>query len=742
MKALSLTCIHVLKRTSSPIRSSLLAVILYSCCAKAQAEGVVTSPDEGSLRAALAGGGPVTFATDGTITLSNTLVIMSDTTIDGSGHDVTISGNNSVRIVQVSPGVQLGLQSLVIANGSTNAGAGLYNDGGIVTIANCTFTNNHAGGAAGGFGGIPVPAGQPGMGGAIYNNGTVSAIDTLFAQNTAVGGAGGYSLGPGGPGGAGNGGAVYNLGSFGLTNTSFNGNLANGGSGGAATTGYNPGVPGAASGGAIYSSTAGIASSNCIFVGNVASGGVVGSLPGGRALPYRAAANGGAIYNQTGAVIFASAVFSNNLAAGSPASGGAIYHGGDVLTLTSVTLDDNNSAADRMSMGITSTGSIGSGGALYNHGTANLSDCFVSSNAAAGGAGVTGVGSGNAFGGDGKGGGIYNFGTLTVARSSLVGNSSIGGTSPVGAVGEAYGGGIMTESGAASLVNCTVAGNKAAAGGGTCNAATLTNCTFYGNRGGNVAYATAAINTILAAGFPGNCVGALGDYGHNISSDSSAGFGPGGTSHENTDPKLGPLGNYGGTTPTMPLLAGSPALDHASASAAPSTDQRGRARPYGVGSDIGAYESSPSYVLGGRFAGLTASDAILITLDGAQSTNVSSGAIFRFDNVAAGTHNLTINSSRLVVAPNPLTLTLGPDVLDANFKAYLWNTVNLDSFSNGMARVIYAGTNGQVHRLFASSDLLTWVPIATNTVSAENYYEVADPGSVGQPARFYRSVSP
>src|SRR5204862_36990 len=106
----------------------LLVVILSFLSHRARAGGVVTEPNEGSLRAALAGGGTVTFAMDGTITLSSTLIITNDTVVDGSGHAVTISGNNSVRILQVSSGVQLNLQNLTIANGRTNAGAGVYND--------------------------------------------------------------------------------------------------------------------------------------------------------------------------------------------------------------------------------------------------------------------------------------------------------------------------------------------------------------------------------------------------------------------------------------------------------------------------------------------------------------------------------------------------------------------------------------------------------------------------------------
>jgi hypothetical protein len=63
------------------------------------------------------------------------------------------------------------------------------------------------------------------------------------------------------------------------------------------------------------------------------------------------------------------------------------------------------------------------------------------------------------------------------------------------------------------------------------------------------------------------------------------------------DPRLGPLQNNGGETPTMPPLAGSPAIDSGGPTSY-ATDQAGQHRPVtvagiqngGDGSDIGAYE--------------------------------------------------------------------------------------------------------------------------------------------------------
>jgi hypothetical protein len=57
-----------------------------------------------------------------------------------------------------------------------------------------------------------------------------------------------------------------------------------------------------------------------------------------------------------------------------------------------------------------------------------------------------------------------------------------------------------------------------------------------------------------------------------------------------TDPLLGTLGNYGGSTQTIPLQAGSSAIDTGNDGVCPATDQRGVFRPQGAHCDIGSYE--------------------------------------------------------------------------------------------------------------------------------------------------------
>src|ERR1022692_2464851 len=118
----------------------------------ARGAGVVTDCAESSLRTAMAGGGTITFACDGTITLTSTITNALDTVLDGSGHQVTISGGNTVSVFCVNANVNFSMVNLTIANGYALNGPGNLNFGGTVNVnsggtvnaTNCTFSTNTA----------------------------------------------------------------------------------------------------------------------------------------------------------------------------------------------------------------------------------------------------------------------------------------------------------------------------------------------------------------------------------------------------------------------------------------------------------------------------------------------------------------------------------------------------------------------------------------------------------------------
>jgi hypothetical protein len=94
-------------------------------------------------------------------------------------------------------------------------------------------------------------------------------------------------------------------------------------------------------------------------------------------------------------------------------------------------------------------------------------------------------------------------------------------------------------------------------------------------------------NSIVA----GNTLPNITGYNSDLNSYTYyGGFTLTGVNLTNGTPLLAPLGNYGGPTPTMPPLPGSPAIDGCTNGTTFTTDQRGYPRIVGAYADIGAVE--------------------------------------------------------------------------------------------------------------------------------------------------------
>jgi CSLREA domain-containing protein len=360
------------------------------------------------------------------------------------------------------------------------------------------------------------------------------------------------------------------------------------------------------------------------------------------------------------------------------------------VTLTGAGADTtivNGNGLDRVFHVLTSTvtfsgitiegGSVANyGGGLFNEGgNVTLADSAVVNNTA-NPPSVADIG----------GGGVYNTaaGTMTLSGSAVWGNTALGTN--------VHGGGIYN-AGTLTLINTTLSGNQATrSGGGLYNTgtATLSNVTITdntadsnadgsGDAGGIRTIGTGAVVTIRNSIVAGNfdlsstivnpdCNGALTSQGHNLLGiDTGCTFTATvgdqvGTVTSPLDPRLGPLQNNGGPTPTHALLSGSPAIDAGNpatpgsgGNACPATDQRGSVRPMdgdGNGNavcDIGAYELRVFWV------NSTADKPDATSADGICQTTTVGECTLR---AAIQQANATSGADTIQLAPGVYTLSL------------------------------------------------------------------------------------
>lgn len=616
--------------------------------------------NETNLRQAIQSGGLIAFSCDGVIVLAAPLRITNSVTLDGTGRAVTLSGGQLVRLFEIEATGSLLLRNLVLADGwaqGTNGGLGI--DGG------------------------------PGKGGAVYNQGGLFVADgCTFVGNQARGGAGGDRapddfLNRAGGGGVAHGGVIYNdsLGQVKATNCQFVSNAALGGSAGLIGTG----AGGSSFGGVIYSTNGQVHLTHCLVTNNSA-------IPGaGRrmsTLGGNAAGFAGAISIDNSQLVLHRVVVAYNTVsvdALGQAHGGALYQAGGSCQISASHFHHNSTYGGR-GLGIATIfgvpGGAAFGGALtIAAGELRAASTTFDHNIALGG---PEPGSGANAGG-GHGGAIFNGGHLQLLNCSIADNEASAGRARMLLLGNiAKGGGLCNVGATSLLAHVTFVGNSARPFEAHLATNLLGGAIF--NEMGSVTLS----NSILAySPYGSNSFGTLTDGGHNISSDHSAGFTAPGSLND-TDPVVSSLGDFGGPTPTLALLEGSPAIDTAGNEACPSTDQRGIARPFGAACDIGAFESSPPYTISGFVFGyLPSSPRIVVS-----SEQVDARGYYSYRS-PPGNHTVTPGAPDTVIVPAIRNVTIGPDRVNINFVSYRSNAFVLERVGLNDTRGTFAGAAGE-----------------------------------------------
>ncbi len=269
------------------------------------------------------------------------------------------------------------------------------------------------------------------------------------------------------------------------------------------------------------------------------------------------AKTGGGMNNYYSSPTLTNGTFSNN----SAEAGGGMINNNSSPTVTNVTFSANEAT-------------ITSGGGMFNYSNSSptLMNVTFNTNSAVYGGGMLNEANSSptltsvTFSGNSAsfGGGMYNkHGNPTVTNVTFSGNSA-----------SFNGGGMYNEYGNTVITNVTFSGNSVSGtGGGMYNEFSnpiIRNSVLWGDGGDEISNVLSSTPTVTDSVVEGGYAG--------------------GTNIITTDPKLGVLGIYGGLTQTIPLLAGSSAINMGNDATCSATDQRGVTRPQGLHCDIGAYE--------------------------------------------------------------------------------------------------------------------------------------------------------
>ena len=275
------------------------------------------------------------------------------------------------------------------------------------------------------------------------------------------------------------------------------------------------------------------------------------------------------------------------------------------------------------------TGSGNNGGGVLNNANSSLTllDCLISDNTAASAD---------------DGGGVDNAGTLVVTDCTFYGDTA------------AYNGGGLANTATATVTDSTFTDDSA-------------NNPFNSYAGGAMfTYSTGAttVNNTVMYNDGGHDIGLTGGNNYTTGDYDWSGDGEAPGAHSKAgDPLIGPLGQYGGPTETIPLLPGSQAIGAGSGSRVPvgvTTDQRGLLLGNVV--DLGAFQTSVVVEWVSGILHATPTAATLTLADAVGLSHQYSGLAITFDPaVFSSPTTITLTGSQLLLSNTALSTSItGP----------------------------------------------------------------------------------
>lgn len=464
-------------------------------------------------------------------------------TLQGAGDTATIiDGNATSRVFTITAGSVVTITDITITNGIGTNGGGINNEG-VLTLNNSTVISNST------YQGVDdhFYGGDSSPGGGIYNTGDLELNFSRVISNKTGDGGQGLDTHSSRGGFSGPGGGIYNSGTLRVNNSIINNNATGYGGNGYEAGGSSGGAGGIYNGGIldIHSS---------LVLSNSTGAGGLGSPPFGHD---GSRGSGGGIFSAgyTGGEVIT--LSNSNVSYNDGGLGGGIYHYRSTLTIDNSSISENVSDNQGGGIGVSSLSVV------------TITNSTINDNVAAY-----------------RGGGIFE--TTNITSEVTIINSTVSGNS------SQYGGGINVDntSGSSTLTlhYSTVSSNTALVNGGGIHKSDAASTI-------NLAATIIANNTAVSGP---DCYGSVNSNDYNLIQDIIGCTVSGLTANNivGQEPNLGPLEDNGGSTKTLGLLPGSPAIDAGGVDCPPPmTDQRGVVRPQQSKCDIGAFEANSSIFL-------------------------------------------------------------------------------------------------------------------------------------------------